>query len=188
MVIHDGIYYIEKDRWDEFLRVYEKYGFSLNSRFIYPEAITRPALDGWYIRINKSEPCVNMCDDEDKNDQREIWLYNGLGRGWGGKEQVTPYIWDLINDGFVSGQSRRTDVGIPLNIYGLQYFYNTPVYVKPMTLESGNLKADMPRWEIIDRIENHPDDDDAIKSKPSLVVMKSGSIYAFDGINLFYPR
>lgn len=106
MNIHEGMYYIKQDEWDRFLKSYKKYGFELNGRFIYPEAVTRPVSDTVWIQINISEPCVNMWDNEDKNDQREIWLCTKTEwetRGEAAKEKVTEFIMDLIEAGFVEG-------------------------------------------------------------------------------------
>ena len=107
MKIHKGIHYIKPDMWDEFLKSYEKYGFKLNPKYIHPQAVTRDCSDEkWtqWIQINITEPCVNMWDDEDKNGQREIWLYyNGEDRcfGKGAKEITTEFITDLIDAWFV---------------------------------------------------------------------------------------
>ena len=107
MKIHKGIHYIKPDMWDEFLKSYEKCGFKLNPKYIHPQAVTRDCSDEkWtqWIQINITEPCVNMWDDEDKNGQREIWLYyNGEDRcfGKGAKEITTEFITDLIDAWFV---------------------------------------------------------------------------------------
>lgn len=107
MIAHDNIYYIKSDKWEEFLNTFEQYGFILDPKYIYPQAITRDCSNGkrkQWIRINITEPCVNIWDNEDKNKQREIWLYyneKDICYGKGAKEITTEYITDLINAGFV---------------------------------------------------------------------------------------
>ena len=104
MKIHDDIHYVKLDKWDEFLKSYEQYGFKLNPRYILPEAVTRNVSDNAWIQINISEPCVNMWDDEDKNEQREIWMWMKDDEryfGNGSKSATTKFITDLIEVGFV---------------------------------------------------------------------------------------
>ena len=102
MTVNNDIYYISQARWDEFLSNSDYYGFVLNDRFIYPQALTRETEPGWYIRINISNPCINFWDGEDKNSQREVWLYNSEGRGWGSQSRTRDYVKDLINAGLIS--------------------------------------------------------------------------------------
>ena len=104
MKIHDGIHYIKLDKWDEFLKSYEQYGFKLNPRYIHPQAVTRNVSDDTWIQINISEPCVNVWDNEDKNKQREVWLWtkdDERNFGNGSKSATTEFITDLIEAGFV---------------------------------------------------------------------------------------
>ena len=105
MKIHKGIHYIKQDMWSKFLESYEQYGFKLNPRYIHPQAVTRDCSDEkWtqWIQINITEPCVNMWDREDKNGQREIWLWHN-NFGSGNKTRVLPYVKDLVDAGFVEG-------------------------------------------------------------------------------------
>ncbi len=99
--VHENRYYIKKDRWDDFLKVSKsEFGFKDYSRIIYPKYIIRDCVDGYDIRIGISQPCVNVWNDEDKNEQREIWLWRGRG-GNASKKIVKPYINDLIEAGFI---------------------------------------------------------------------------------------
>lgn len=100
MKINSLIYYIKKEKWDEFLLTYSQYGFVREGGYAYPDYVKRPAQDDGEVRICISDPVINMWDNEDKNRQREIWVH--LDRfGIGGKEQVEGYIQDLINAGLV---------------------------------------------------------------------------------------
>ena len=100
MKIDNNLYYVKSDRWSDFLNSYSNFRFKHEGGFAYPDYIYRIADDGKKIRINISEPCVNVWDDKDKNSQREVWLYQE-GRGWGHKNVVAPYIQDLINAGYI---------------------------------------------------------------------------------------
>lgn len=100
MKVNELIYYIKKEKWDEFLLTYSQYGFVREGGFAYPDYVRRPTYDGREIRINISDPVINMWDGEDKNDQREVRVWHGRV-GLGGKTDVAGYIQDLIVAGLV---------------------------------------------------------------------------------------
>lgn len=100
MKINEYVHYIKSEKWDEFLKSYEKFGFKRSSGYVYPERVSRSVSDGVYLDINVSDPIINMWDKEDKNHQREIWIHDGHF-GFGLKERTEPYIRDLIEAGFV---------------------------------------------------------------------------------------
>ena len=100
MKVKNLIYYIKKEKWDEFLLTYSQYGFVREGRFAYPDYVRRATHDNMEVRINISDPVINMWDDEDKNGQREVWVWCGSA-GFGGKRAVAIYIQDLIDVGLV---------------------------------------------------------------------------------------
>lgn len=107
MVTHDYLFYIKQDRWDEFLREYERFGFKREGGCAHPDYVSRLETDGRRTQICISEPCVNMWDNEDKNQQREIWVW--LERhGYGSKDVVAPYIQDLFDAGYVEQEGATT--------------------------------------------------------------------------------
>jgi hypothetical protein len=101
MKIHDYLFYIGQDRWDEFLESYEKFGFKREGGFAYPDYVHKTVADGKVLRIGISDPCVNMWDQEDKNGQREIWMWTNRKFGTCNKEIILEYIQDLISAGYV---------------------------------------------------------------------------------------
>ena len=103
MKIKDCLYYIKKDRWDEFLKNYSEFGFVNDKKTIYPQYIVRKEKDSNVIRIGISKPCVNVWDGEDKNGQREIWLKSG-NFGYSAKSVVYGHIKDLIESGYVESE------------------------------------------------------------------------------------
>jgi len=102
---HDYLFYIDSERWEEFLKSYEKFGFKREGGFAYPDYVYRETDDGKHLKVHIDKPCVNMWDGEDKNSQREIWLMDGKNRnakfGSGNKAKVLPYIRDLVDAGYV---------------------------------------------------------------------------------------
>jgi len=101
MNIHDYLFYVDLDKWQEFLTNYEKFGFKREGGYAYPDYVYKKVADNKVIRINISEPCVNMWDNDDKNGQREIWLWTDRKFGTGHKETVLKYIQDLVDAGYV---------------------------------------------------------------------------------------
>lgn len=101
MKIHDYLFYIDSDRWTDFLTNYEQFGYKREGEFAYPDYAYKTVADGKVLRIGISDPCVNMWDREDKNGQREIWLWTDRKFGTGNKETVLKYIQDLVDAGYV---------------------------------------------------------------------------------------
>ena len=102
MKVNSSIYYIKKEKWDEFLLKYHEYGFVREGRFAYPDYVQRPEAEYEVVRVYISDPVINMWDDEDKMRQREIWIrHNHSGVEEGGREEIKDYIQDLIDAGFV---------------------------------------------------------------------------------------
>ena len=100
MVINKNIYYINEDKWEEFLNKYKEYGYVQEGGFAYPDYV-RKLVGDYTVRIYISEPCENVWDHEDKNHQREVWIWNGCN-GYGSRARVAPYIQDLIESGYVN--------------------------------------------------------------------------------------
>lgn len=101
MKIHDYLFYIDADRWNDFLADYEHFGFKREGGFAYPDYVYKTVADKKVLRINISVPCVNVWDDDDKNGQREIWLWTDRKFGSGDKETVLRYIQDLVDAKYV---------------------------------------------------------------------------------------
>lgn len=99
MKIHDYLFYIKEEKWENFLQNYDQFGYVHEGGFAYPDYVYKNTADGKKIKIAISKPCVNIWDNEDKNQQREIWLWDG-NRGYGRKAIVQPYIQDLIESGY----------------------------------------------------------------------------------------
>lgn len=100
------VYYISQDKWQDFLQNYEQFGFKREGGFAYPDYVYRKANNEKDIEIRIDKTCVNMWDDEDKNSQREIWLWDKNYKddrryGTSDKETILPYIKDLVDAGFV---------------------------------------------------------------------------------------
>lgn len=100
MKVNSLIYYIKKEKWDEFLLTYSQYGFVREGGYAYPDYVRKPTHDNGMVRINISNPVINVWDNEDKNHQREVWVWHG-NSGIGGKEDIAGYIQDLIDVEFV---------------------------------------------------------------------------------------
>jgi hypothetical protein len=100
MKIHDYLFYIKQDKWEKFLQNYDQFGYKHEGGFAYPDYVYKEFDDGKTVKVKISDPCVNMWDNEDKNQQREVWVWEGC-YGKGKKEIVQPYITDLINAGYI---------------------------------------------------------------------------------------
>ena len=106
MKTRENACYIKDDKWMEFLDTYKDYGFVPHNTIIYPRYIVRNTQDGKRIQIGVSDPCVNVWDGQDKNGQREVWLWHD-NYGYGHKNVVIPYVKDLISAGFIDAQTEE---------------------------------------------------------------------------------